>query len=209
MSGQIISLDFGKPHTAAAEALAWLICARKTSSERQRYAELLGGRALRLFFKAGASSIAGTPEEWAIATQAKVVSSKRIENLLRNVFLAADLATPAVFTSSDLDDLLQGSYISQAQRRESALTDSGLDIRNFEKRVWARTLPVMHLAIAYAFLAQNALRLGYRLSPDVLLTSPEITKMWLELAIALENPVLHTFPRGLKEETQVRLRLAS
>jgi hypothetical protein len=99
--------------------------------------------------------------------------------------------------------------LSVNQMAEYVLDYAGqADPVNVEKRLWAPSRPVIHLAVAMALLAQNLKKIGRTPCPELFLLSREFIEAVVRQAEALERLIADDPKFRVKTEQLIRVRLA-
>lgn len=116
---------------------------------------------------------------------------------------SADIAIPFVFAMEGVPQSLPED-LRPLEFRFSVLRN-GTSERNLRRRRWSPSLPVLHLAMAFAILAQHSLKGGWPFGPLELVTDPKRITRLVALSEAFRGPVLRRWRRAFRTAGQVKI----
>ncbi|HVY88325.1 MAG TPA: hypothetical protein VG942_05615 [Hyphomonadaceae bacterium] len=151
-------------------------------AERAQLRDRLCAAALRLTTpeEAPFDLSAISPVHAALADRGKL-SLGHFLNRMKARDIAAAIATPAIWQSmfGKLERLPEGmvrASMADAFSKAASLDLVGEDDRNFRKRVWSSSLPVMHLICAFQYAMWRAAEAGIRVTLEYILYNREIQR---------------------------------
>ncbi len=213
-----IRLNFERDeiYECGAALLAVLACPK--SSDEDKWPELhasLCGKALWIKYMLAQNDRTPVPVKLPYVFR----DAKRVDRDFQFVgrriserMVAGRMAVP-FFWHAELGDALMLPHgierLSVNQMAKYVLDDAGLaDSENVEKRFWAPSRPVIHVAAAMAFFAQKLLEAGDTPCLEHFLLNRELIEAAVRQAEALERLIADDPKFLVKSEQLIRVRLA-
>jgi hypothetical protein len=200
-SNVVFSFERNKIYECGATLLAVLAIPEENSDERRLdLYRSLRGRALRLECDAN-------PNDNAPITVNPLYALRDRQTIDRDVrYVKKRFSERMVAGRMAIGHLQTGRSLNALT--EDVLEDAGQkDTTNVQRRFWAPSRPVIHLAAAAAFVGQIRSRAGYPLSLESLLTDRFLIETVVEKARRIEAIIAGNpkFPVRYEQLTQIRL----
>jgi hypothetical protein len=213
-----IQLNFERDEIYECGAALLSVLACPKASDNDKRAELsasLCGKAIWIKYLSAPDDMTPVPVKLPyVFRDAKRVDRdvKTVERRIGERMVAGRMAVP-FFSHAGLGNaflLPRGiERLSVNQMAEFVLDDAGqADAGNVEKRFWAPSRPVIHLAVAAALFAQNLKKAGGTPCLELFLLNRECIEAVVHQAEALERLIADDPKFPVKTEQLIRVRLA-